>query len=312
VSDAAARGVVRPAGHPLRQALDALAAQSSAPATAPAGQAAAPIVQAAPGSLATPSPASVATPAVPPTPPADGSQEARFAGVSRLDVSATVPPGAANNNASDTGSSGGGSSDSAGENAAASAIVRAMDLRFDVPAAAAVQQPGMATVVPDAVTAGTVAALSASSALGPTPFTAIDLPAAARFEQALSSLDPDVRNLQAMVRTVRLFAGGSGATEARLTLEPEHLGPIGLTVRVEQGSVSAHFRADTPAAHRWIETHQHELRTGLRDQGLEVKEFVVTTDPDGRRDRREDAQPPRPARPRRAQTADSPRFEVLA
>ncbi len=119
-----------------------------------------------------------------------------------------------------------------------------------------------------------------------TTLRAIELPAAARFEQTLASLDPDVRNLQSMVRTVRLFTAASGASEARLTLEPEHLGPVALTVRVEQGSVSAHFRAETPAAHRWIEAHQQELRSGLREQGLEVKEVVVTTDPDGRRERR--------------------------
>ena len=39
---------------------------------------------------------------------------------------------------------------------------------------------------------------------------------AARFEQTLSSVDPDVRNLQAMVRTVRLFTVGAGVDEARL------------------------------------------------------------------------------------------------
>ena len=118
--------------------------------------------------------------------------------------------------------------------------------------------------------------------------------------------------MQAMVRTVRLFTAGSGASEARLTLEPEHLGPVALTVRIDQGSVSAHFRAETPAAHRWIETHQQELRSGLREQGLEVKEVVVTTDPDGRRDSRQDAKPSRQGLKRRTPSgADSPRFEVL-
>ena len=102
---------------------------------------------------------------------------------------------------------------------------------------------------------------------------------AARFEQTLAAVDPETRNLQAMVRTVRLFTAADGTGEARLQLEPDHLGPVALTVRVEQGVVSAHFRAETPAAQRWIETHQQELRAGLRDQGLEVKDVVVTTDP---------------------------------
>ena len=54
-----------------------------------------------------------------------------------------------------------------------------------------------------------------------------------------------------------------------------------------------------------------DLRAGLREQGLEVKEVVVTTDPDARRDRRQEAQPARPPRSRRAQGTDAPRFEVL-
>jgi len=138
---------------------------------------------------------------------------------------------------------------------------------------------------------------------------AVDAPSSARFEHALASVDPDTRNLQAMVRTVRLFTGADGAGEARLQLEPDHLGPVALTVRVDQGAVSAHFRAETPAAQRWIETHQQELRAGLREQGLEVKEVVVTTDPDGRRERQADPQPRRP-RARRTD-GDTPRFEVV-
>jgi flagellar hook-length control protein FliK len=142
------------------------------------------------------------------------------------------------------------------------------------------------------------------------PLRAFDAPVPpVRFEHTLATVDPDTRNLQAMVRTVRLFTDGTGMGEARLQLEPDHLGPVALTVRVEQGSVSAHFRAETPAAQRWIETHQQELRAGLREQGLEVKEVVVTTDPDGRRERQADQQPRR-ARMRRAD-ADAPRFEVV-
>ena len=76
--------------------------------------------------------------------------------------------------------------------------------------------------------AGFGAGLAAGfGAAGDTMLRAVDVPAAARFEQTLSSVDPDVRNLQAMVRTVRLFTAGGGAHEVRLTLEPEHLGHVG-------------------------------------------------------------------------------------
>jgi flagellar hook-length control protein FliK len=211
---------------------------------------------------------------------------------------------AAGNSSSDDSSAGGSADGFTG------AVVRGLEARVDASALAATQAAA-AAMSPEALASGALAAVPVPG-LGSGPeatLRAIELPAAARFEQTLASLDPDVRNLQSMVRTVRLFTAGSGATEARLVLEPEHLGPVALTVRVEQGSVSAHFRAETPAAHRWIETHQQELRAGLREQGLEVKELVVSTDPDGRRERRQDT--PAKPRPRRSQNADSPRFEVL-
>jgi flagellar hook-length control protein FliK len=192
--------------------------------------------------------------------------------------------------------------------AVAARTAPALDLRFDPVASTPGAAPAPLPVAPIAALPVVVSPLAADDAL-----RAIELPASARLEQALASLDPETRNLQSIVRTVRLFTAGDGLSEARLQLEPDHLGPVGLTVRVEQGSVSAHFRAETPAAQRWIETHQQELRAGLREQGLEVKDVVVTTDPDGRRDRRQEAPQARPARLRRSATldADAPRFEVL-
>ena len=285
--------------HPLRQAL-----ASAMAAAAPADQA---------GPVAatdSPRPSTIAASA-PAAAPAAGAagHEGRAAAVPRVDAAA-VTPVAAFGAASDTGPAGDGSSTGERDGfaaAASSPALRGAESRLDASAAFA----AVGAAATDAATIAPTTPPAGFGAAGDTMLRAIDLPAAARFEQTLSSVDPDVRNLQAMVRTVRLFSAADGAHEARLTLDPEHLGPVALTVRVEQGSVSAHFRADTPAAQRWIETHQQELRAGLRDQGLEVKELVVTTDPDGRRDRRQDAPPPRPARNRRPQDTDAPRFEVL-
>ena len=301
---AAPRAGQRPAAHPLRQALAAMAATTAADTTStPASEPAA--------TTATPQPAiAIASTPAPEIAGAAG-HEGRTAAASRVDAAAAaVAPVAAFAAASDAGAAGDGSTDRGrdGFGAAASTLARAAESRLDLPAAFPASGADPATAVAPSSVAGFGAGLGTT---GDTMLRAIDLPAATRFEQTLSSVDPDVRNMQAMVRTVRLFAAGGGAHEARLTLEPEHLGPVALTVRVEQGSVTAHFRAETPAAQRWIETHQQELRAGLREQGLEVKDVVVTTDPDGRRDRRQDAQPARPPRTRRPQDADAPRFEVL-
>ena len=271
-------------------------AASPADADSASATASAPVVAAAPAAIP------VAEAATPASQTSTGARDGRVTILSRIDAPAATL--AAPLAASDSGSMGDSqSSDSANGGFRAAAPWRGSETPIDL--AAALIGPTAASN-PEAA----ASALVGSLGTGQTALRAIDLPAAARLEQTLSAVDPDVRNMQTMVRTVRLFAAANGASEARLTLDPEHLGPVALTVRVDQGAVSAHFRAETPAAQQWIETHQQELRAGLRDQGLEVKEVVVTTDPDGRRERRQDAQPARP-RARRQSGADAPRFEVL-
>ncbi len=291
------RGAAPASPHPLRQALAAIAAtQSGVEASALATTGATPQAEVV---AATPALVGGAAGQV-----RGSAHDAHPAPVSS--AASVASPVAAFLSSADAGSAGEGSSGGGADGGFARAVVaRGLESRLDTLAAAA------APTASDVIAAGLPPAAGFGAA-GDTLLRSIDAPAALRFEQALSSADPDIRNLQAMVRTVRLFTGGNGASEARLTLEPDHLGPVALTIRVEQGSVSAHFRTDTPAAQRWIEAHQQELRNGLREQGLDVKDLVVTTDPDARRDRRQDAPPARPARARRAQvSADAPRFEVM-
>jgi flagellar hook-length control protein FliK len=90
---------------------------------------------------------------------------------------------------------------------------------------------------------------------------------------------------QQVIRSMRLqWSGTSG--EAQLRLQPEHLGQVLVSVRVDQGNVSATLHADSATAQQWIESHQQELRQALQDQGLKVTQFNVTVNPDdrGRRD----------------------------
>jgi flagellar hook-length control protein FliK len=289
------------AAHPLREALAALAATT--PVDAPSTAAPTPPVTS--GSSGPRTAASTAA-AVPETAEASpAGRDARVVTAPRVDTVAVPAAQAAGSNA---GAAGEGSSDGARDAfRGATTLFRGVDGRIEIPTASVARGAAL-----DPASAAQVPTLTGPATPADTLLRAIDAPAAARLEQALSAADPDVRNVQAMVRTVRLFTAGSGASEARLTLEPEHLGPVALTVRIDQGSVSAHFRAETPAAHRWIETHQQELRSGLREQGLEVKEVVVTTDPDGRRDGRQDPKPSRQGLKRRTPSGvDSPRFEVL-
>jgi flagellar hook-length control protein FliK len=91
----------------------------------------------------------------------------------------------------------------------------------------------------------------------------------------------DTDAAQQVIRSMRLQWNGS-VGEAQLRLQPEHLGQVLVSVRVDQGAVSATLQADSASAQQWIQTHQQELRQALQDQGLRVTEFNVTTNPDDR------------------------------
>jgi flagellar hook-length control protein FliK len=120
---------------------------------------------------------------------------------------------------------------------------------------------------------------------------------------------------QQVIRSMRLQWNGS-VGEAQLRLQPEHLGQVLVSVRVDQGNVSATLHADSATAQQWIQTHEQELRQALQDQGLRVTQFQVTSNSD---DRSQGDQPQRgqqqddqqPARPRTERTdPNAPKFEV--
>jgi flagellar hook-length control protein FliK len=119
-----------------------------------------------------------------------------------------------------------------------------------------------------------------------------------------------------IVQGIRLQWQGS-AGEARITLRPEYLGAITVSLRVEDGAMSAVLHVGEPQVREWVQANQDLLRQGLAEQGLTLEHLVVSDDTDapsaGRRDARDE-----PRRPRRRQgdgppsdTAPAP-FEVAA
>lgn len=139
----------------------------------------------------------------------------------------------------------------------------------------------------------------------------VETPAAVPTDAPAVTPQESAHNVRSMVRAMRLhFTDGGG--EARLQLNPEHLGQVTLTVKVEQGKVAAHIQAETADASRWIESHQSNLRSALEEQGLDVKELVVSTDPDGRGQRDQAPDQQSKARPqRRTASGETPKFEIL-
>ena len=109
----------------------------------------------------------------------------------------------------------------------------------------------------------------------------------------------------------------SGAGDATNELKPEYLGDLSVSIRVEQGQVTALLQASTPEVREWIQGHESMLRQGLADQGLTLDRLVVTDDassasprdqdtPEGHAQGRGQQQAPRERR-----QADDATFEAL-
>ena len=113
-----------------------------------------------------------------------------------------------------------------------------------------------------------------------------------------------------IVQSLRMqFRDGIG--EAVLTLKPEHLGSVSISLRVENGGIKASVQAEAPAVRQWLESQQDTLRSALAEHGLRLDRFDV--EPDARRQASEDAEEraQRKRAARKARQAEQPIFEVV-
>ncbi len=134
------------------------------------------------------------------------------------------------------------------------------------------------------------------------PSTGQTLPPAASAD--VPSLEPQI------VQAIRL-QWQAGVGQATIKLDPEHLGSLTVSLRVESGGVAADMRVETPAAEHWITAHESDLRSALERQGLNLDRMTVSQD--GSPDRRSDRQrrPPAQQTPsRRAAPREVPEFTV--
>lgn len=110
-----------------------------------------------------------------------------------------------------------------------------------------------------------------------------------------------------LVRAIRL-QWRDGLGEARIRLNPPHLGEVQVALQVRQGAVSAFLTSDSDVVRGWIRSQQHELKAMLAGQGLELDQLVVEED---RRSRQQadEAFDQHPRRAPRRLPSDA-RFEV--
>jgi flagellar hook-length control protein FliK len=128
-------------------------------------------------------------------------------------------------------------------------------------------------------------------------------------------LDQDVS--RQIVQAIRL-QWQNGIGDARMTLNPDYLGEVSISLRVEQGNVTASLSADTPSVRAWIESNEPMLRQGLAEQGLTLTRLVISQErPQESQDRQDRRQPsgqqPSGQEPRRRQNrrGEQPSFELV-
>ncbi len=72
-----------------------------------------------------------------------------------------------------------------------------------------------------------------------------------------------------------MLAQGNGATEARISLHPEHLGQVDIKIVIQNGLLTAQFVTDNGAARELLESQMAQLRSSLQVQGLQVERMEV-------------------------------------
>jgi len=68
---------------------------------------------------------------------------------------------------------------------------------------------------------------------------------------------------------------GNGASEAKISLHPEHLGQVDIKLVIQNGLLTAKFMTENGAARDLLEAQMSQLRTALQGQGLQVEKMEV-------------------------------------
>ncbi|NOT24527.1 MAG: hypothetical protein HOP16_00370 [Acidobacteria bacterium] len=127
---------------------------------------------------------------------------------------------------------------------------------------------------------------------------------------ATPSADPGGLDNQIVQGIRRLWRDGT--EEIRVTLRPEYLGALTISLKVDQNAVSAVLHVDEPQVRAWVQAHEAQLRQAMSSQGLSLEQLVITDEKPGKEDRRRDAEARQNRRPNAGRPSDEPAsvFEV--
>jgi flagellar hook-length control protein FliK len=76
-----------------------------------------------------------------------------------------------------------------------------------------------------------------------------------------------------------LLTQGNGTSEAKLTLNPEHLGQVDIRIIMQNGQITAQFMTDNAMARDLLDNQMSQLRSALHGQGLQVDRLEVVQQP---------------------------------
>ncbi len=72
-----------------------------------------------------------------------------------------------------------------------------------------------------------------------------------------------------------------GRSEIQIRLKPEFLGNVQMNIAADKEQLVVRIITDRPVVKEIIETHLHQLKTELQNQGLTIDKFEVMVNPDG-------------------------------
>lgn len=117
----------------------------------------------------------------------------------------------------------------------------------------------------------------ASVATAPQRSQAVESAPVLAVRQATPPNPEEAEIVPQIVRAMRThFRAGVG--EARIRLNPEHLGEVRLSIRIDGDRVSALLHVERPEVQKAIESQSDSLRTGLAAQGFTLEHLSVNRD----------------------------------
>lgn len=94
--------------------------------------------------------------------------------------------------------------------------------------------------------------------------------------QVVKTEDNLLRYAQSIVKSGQLLLS-TGVADLRLRLKPEQLGDLRLRIMMEEGILSATLHAQSQQVKEILESSLSTLKQSLKDHGIQVDKFVVTT-----------------------------------